>query len=45
MAAESATKSSSLCGQKAAAKVRRDSQGSLPKTATCSYLDDKATEL
>jgi len=29
----------------AAAKVRRDSQGSLPKTEAAPYLDDKATEL
>jgi hypothetical protein len=27
------------------AKVRRDSQGSLPKTGVSSYLDDNATEL
>jgi hypothetical protein len=27
------------------AKVRRDSQGSLPKSAICAYLDDNATEL
>jgi hypothetical protein len=26
-------------------KVRRDSQGSLPKTAANTYLDDNATEL
>jgi hypothetical protein len=26
-------------------KVRRDSQGSLPKTDNSAYLDDKATEL
>jgi hypothetical protein len=26
-------------------KVRRDSQGSLPKTASNPYLDEKATEL
>jgi hypothetical protein len=26
-------------------KVRRDSQGSLPKTAASAYLDDNATEL
>jgi hypothetical protein len=28
-----------------AAKIRRDSQGSLPKTAPHAYLDEKATEL
>jgi hypothetical protein len=27
------------------AKVRRDSQGSLPKTEVSAYLDDNATEL
>jgi hypothetical protein len=27
------------------AKVRRDSQGSLPKTEPSTYLDDNATEL
>jgi hypothetical protein len=27
------------------AKLRRDSQGSLPKTGTRAYLDDNATEL
>ena len=27
------------------AKVRRDSQGSLPKTALNTYLNDNATEL
>jgi hypothetical protein len=27
------------------AKVRRDSQGSLPKTGVNAYLDDNATEL
>jgi hypothetical protein len=26
-------------------KVRRDSQGSLPKTEASAYLDDNATEL
>jgi hypothetical protein len=26
-------------------KVRRDSQGSLPKTGASAYLDDNATEL
>ena len=27
------------------AKLRRDSQGSLPKSASSAYLNDKATEL
>jgi hypothetical protein len=32
-------------GQLMRAKVRRDSQGSLPKTGSNTYLDDKSMEL
>jgi hypothetical protein len=47
MGVESAIKApaSGRVGQIEPAKVRRDSQGSLPKFATSPYLDDNATEL
>jgi hypothetical protein len=42
---ESAIEGAPAGSQIVLSKVRRDSQGSLPKTASNTYLDENATEL